>query len=126
MNTVDSSGWLEYFGNGLNAEIFAPAIKATDSLVVPTICIYEVFKRVCIEIDEEEALKAVGVMSLGRMIELTREIVISAAVLSLELKLLMADSIILATSRYYQATLWTQGEDVLNLKGVKYIAKVHS
>lgn len=126
MNTVVSSGWLEYFGNGPNAEIFAPAIKATDSLVVPTICIYEVFKRVCIERDEEEALKAVGVMSLGRMIELTREIVISAAVLSLELKLLMADSIILATSRYYQGTLWTQGEDVLNLKGVKYIAKVHS
>ena len=56
MNVVDSSGWLEYFAGGGNAHFFAPAIKATDTLVIPTICIYEVFKRLVAQRGEEDAL----------------------------------------------------------------------
>lgn len=41
MNVVDSSGWLEYFADGPNADFFAPAIENTSELVVPTISIYE-------------------------------------------------------------------------------------
>jgi toxin FitB len=60
MNVVDSSGWLEYFAKGANASFFAPAIKATEILVVPTICMYEVFKRLLTLRGEEDALQAVG------------------------------------------------------------------
>jgi toxin FitB len=123
MNVVDSSGWLEYFAGGTNASYFAPAIRATESLVVPTICIYEVFKRLLIQRGEEEALQATGVMSLGILAELTREIAVQAASISSHLKIAMADSVILATTLAYQATLWTQDVDFKDLEGVQYLEK---
>ena len=46
MNVVDSSGWLEYFGDGPNADFFADAIAIMDNLLVPTVSVYEVYKRV--------------------------------------------------------------------------------
>lgn len=73
MNVVDSSGWLEYFGKGPNGEFFAPAIRASDQLVVPTISMYEVYKRIVLQRDEEEALSATGWMAVGRVVDLTRE-----------------------------------------------------
>ena len=51
MNVVDSSGWLEYFANGSNADFFAPAITDEPHLIVPTICMFEVFKRLCVQPD---------------------------------------------------------------------------
>jgi len=124
MNVVDSSGWLEYFANSSNGDVFARIIKQSADLVVPTVSMYEVFKRISLQRDEEEALKAVGLMLFGRVIDLTQEIALAAAVLSMEHKLPMADSIILATARSEQATLWTQDEHFEGLEGVKYIKKV--
>ncbi len=46
MNIVDSCGWLEYFADGLDADFFAPAIENAEELIVPTISVYKVFKRV--------------------------------------------------------------------------------
>ena len=66
MNVVDSSGWLEYFADGPNADFFAPAIEAISDLVVPTISVYEVFKRILQQRSESEALQAVAVMMRGR------------------------------------------------------------
>lgn len=123
MNVVDSSGWLEYFGQGNNGEIFAPVIQNTDELVVPVVCVYEVFKRIALQRDEEEALKAVGWMTLGHVVELSQEIALLAATLSMEYKLPMADSMILATARISDAVLWTQDEHFIGLEGVEFIAK---
>ena len=123
MNVVDSSGWLEYFGEGKNAKFFVPAIEKTDLLIVPTICIYEVFKRLSALVSEDEALRAAGVMSLGQVIELNRQLALNAAKISRELKLGLADSIILATARAHNATLWTQDEHFKDLDDVKYIEK---
>jgi predicted nucleic acid-binding protein len=123
MNVVDSSGWLEYFANGRNVHFFAATIQKTDSLIVPTICLYEVFKRMLSQRGEEAALQAVGIMSLGAIAELTQEIAINAAHISSKLKLAMADSIILATARAHEATLWTQDEDYAEIEGVKYVEK---
>jgi len=123
MNVVDSSGWLEYFANGSNAKFFAPPVQDVENLLIPVICIYEVFKRLTLDTGEENALQAVGIMSYGRVIELNRKIAIDAAQLSLELKLAMADSIILATAREYDATLWTQDAHFKGLEGVKYAEK---
>lgn len=123
MNVVDSSGWLEYFARGTNASFFAPAIKATDLLVVPTICMYEVFKRLLTQRGEEDALQAIGIMSIGILADLTREIAIDAAYISAELQIAMADSIILATTHAHNATLWTQDADYKGMEGVQYIEK---
>ncbi len=123
MKVVDSSGWLEYFAQGPNANFFAPAIQETDSLIVPAICLYEVFKLMLAQRGEEAALQAAGIMSLGTSADLTPEIAIQAAQISMNLKLAMADSMILATSRGYQATLYTQDADFQGLDGVAYIEK---
>lgn len=123
MDVVDSSGWVEYFSNGVNAEFFMTSVQDLENLLVPSICIYEVFKRLTLDLGEENALQAVGIMSYGRVIELDRKIAIDAAQISLELKLAMADSIILATARDYSATLWTQDAHFKGLEGVNYIEK---
>lgn len=123
MNIVDSSGWLEYFAQGGNAGLFGPAIRDTSSLVVPTVCMYEVFKRMLAQRGEEDALQATGVMSLGVIADLTQEIAINAAQISSELKIAMADSMILATARKYNAVLWTQDIDFEGLFGVNYFPK---
>jgi predicted nucleic acid-binding protein len=123
VNVVDSSGWLEYFAGGPNASFFAAAIKATDTLVVPTICIYEVFKRLLTQRGEEDALQAIGIMSLGVIADLTREIAVNAAHASTEFQIAMADSIILATARAHNAILWTQDSDFEGMDSVQYISK---
>ncbi len=123
MNVVDSSGWLEYFGKGSPGEFFAPAIRNTAELVVPTVCLYEVFKRLALQRGEEDALQAIGWMALGQVVDLNQEIALLAATLSLEHSLPMADSTILATARLYDATLWTQDAHFVGLEGVRYRAK---
>ena len=123
MNIVDSSGWIEYVTDSNNATFFHAAITHSDDLLVPTICLYEVFKRVLREFGEERALDAMGVMSLGTIIDLDRQIAIDAAQISNELKLAMADSIILATARAHNATLWTQDEHFKDIEDIKYIEK---
>jgi predicted nucleic acid-binding protein len=123
MNVVDSSGWLEYFANGKNAGFYDPIITALDDLLVPTITLYEVFKKVLQQRDETQALIAIAIMQQGNVIELTNSIAINAAKLSVKYKLPMADSIILTTAKQYNATLWTQDEDFENIEGVKYIKK---
>jgi predicted nucleic acid-binding protein len=123
MNVVDSSGWLEYLTDGANANFFAQPINDEANLVTPTICVYEVFKRVLLELGDELALDAVGSMSRGVMVELNQQDAIEAARLSVHLKLAMADSIILATARAYEATLWTQDVHFKDIDGVQYIKK---
>jgi len=123
MNQVDSSGWIEYFEDGGNADYFSVAIRDVDNLLVPAICAYEVFKRISLKHGEEDALQAIGFMSLGREVDLDRETAISAAQISLESKLAMADSIILATARAHDATLWTQDEHFKDIPGVKFVEK---
>jgi predicted nucleic acid-binding protein len=123
MNVVDSSGWLEYFADGPNAEFFAPAVEDVAALLVPTISIYEVFKRVLQQRGEGEALQAAAMMAQGQEIELDTSLALEAAKLSAEEKLPMADSIMLATARAYGATLWTQDADFEGMAGVNYVEK---
>jgi predicted nucleic acid-binding protein len=123
MNVVDSAGWLEYFIGGENADFFAKAIETPESVVVPTISLYEVFKRVLIEKNRTDALEAVALMKAGQVVALDDNLALVAAELSSELKLPMADSIILATARAWDATLWTQDAHFEGIEGVRYIEK---
>jgi predicted nucleic acid-binding protein len=123
VNVVDSSGWLEYLAAGRNADFFASAIESSAQLLVPTISLYEVFKRVLQQRDEGDALQAVALMQQGRVVELTAVLSLTAAHLSVEHRLPMADSIMLATARTHDATLWTQDADFVGLAGVRFKAK---
>jgi predicted nucleic acid-binding protein len=123
MNVVDSSGWLKFFADGPNADFFASAIENIPELVVPSLSMYEVFKRVLQQRGEDEALQAVAVMAQGRVVDLNMTLAMNAARISVDLRLPMADSIILATAHAYHAILWTQDADFRGLEGVQYIER---
>lgn len=124
MNVVDSSGWLEYFAEGPNADFFAKAIERTNELVVPTVSLYEVFKRVLQQRGEGDALQAVAIMRQGRVLELSEAIALAAARVSAEVGLPMADSIMLASARACAATFWTQDADFKGVSGVRYVPRM--
>jgi len=123
MNIVDSCGWLEYFADGPNADFYAPAIEDVDNLVVPTICLLEVFKRILQQRGENDALQAVALMHRGTVADLDVGVALAAAKIGHELKLPLADSVIVATARAQRAVIWTQDGDFQNLEGVKYIKR---
>ena len=123
MNLIDSSGWLEYFVDGPNAKKYLEPLDALEDLIVPTICLYEVFKVVLRERDEDSAIQAIAIMKQGKIVELSQDIALQAAKISLDLKLPMADSIILATATKYEAIVWTQDADFKGKPFVKYFTK---
>jgi predicted nucleic acid-binding protein len=123
MNIVDSSGWLAYFADEPNAKHFLTPLSDSALLIVPTVTIYEVFKVILRESSENEALQAVVAMQKGKVVDLSSPLAIAASRLSLEHKLPMADSIILATAQEFKALIWTQDSDFKNISKVKYFAK---
>ena len=123
MNIVDSSGWLSYFADEPSAKHFEHPLQDIESLVVPSITIYEVSKVVLRESGENEALQVVAAMQKGSVVALTTRLAISASKISLQYKLPMADSIILATASDCNATIWTQDIHFENIPGVNYFKK---
>jgi len=123
MNLVDSCGWLEYFADGPNADFYAPALEDPQSLIVPTICLFEVFKRVLQQRGEDAALQAAAAMHQGEIVPLDATLALKAARLSHDLRLPLADSVILATQQTYSGVIWTQDVHFQGLEGVRYIDK---
>ncbi len=124
MNLIDTSGWLEYFADTPSAKHFARAIESTSTLIVPTIVLYEVFKKVRAEFGEDKAFVAVAQLKLGTVTAVDEAVALHAAKLSAEHKLPMADALIYATAQLRGATLYTQDVHFCDLPGVKYFAKV--
>jgi predicted nucleic acid-binding protein len=123
MNLLDSCGWLEYLADGPNAGFFAPVIENTEKLLVPTICILEVFKRVLQQRGEDAALQAVALMQQGNVVDLGVGAAITAAKIGHDLKLPLADAVIVATARIHKAVIWTQDSDLKDVEGVKFVKK---
>ncbi len=123
MNIVDSCGWLEYFADGRNADFFASAIEDVDMLLVPSICLLEVFKRIRQQRDENAALQATALMSQGRVVDLSTPVALRAARIGFDLKLPLADSVILATAQLNNSVVWTQDADFDGIENVRYIEK---
>jgi len=98
-------------------------LSSPTKLIVPAITLYEVFKVILRESSENEALQAVVAMQKGQVINLNTSLALAAARLSLEHRLPMADSIILATALEFKATIWTQDADFKDLNKVKYFPK---
>jgi predicted nucleic acid-binding protein len=120
---VDSSAWLEYFADGPGAEHFAPIIERPEALLVPTITLFEVFKRIAVQRDENDAIACVAVMQQGEVVFIDAALALQAAKLSLKHQLPMVDSLIYATAQQANALLWTQVSDFEALQGVRYFAR---
>ena len=118
---VDSSGWIEYFIDGPNADRFAKAIENTDDLIVPAITLTEVYRWMLREATESDALAAVTAMKQGKVVPLDDQISILAAELSHRHKLPLADGIIYTTAKHQDAELITQDADMEGLPGVVYV-----
>lgn len=123
MIVIDSSGWMEFLAGSEQGKKLIAFIEKPAELIVPAVTIYEVFKKVTQERDEEEALRVAGLMSTGIVVDLTRDLAIDAALLSVEHKLPMADSIIYATVRAFDAELWTLDAHFKGLDGVVWMEK---
>lgn len=123
MNLVDSCGWLEYLADGPNADFYAGPLTDTGNLVVPSICIAEVFRKVLSLRSEVSAFEAAALMMRGHIVELDASIAIMSARLGSEYRIPLADSIILATSRLWNAIIWTQDTNFKSIAGVRYIEK---
>jgi predicted nucleic acid-binding protein len=123
VNLVDSSAWLEYFGAGPQAGQFARVIEDVESLLVPTIVLVEVCRRVMQLGGEDEALQTAALLHQGQVVDLDSAIALSAAQLGIAQKLPLADSIILATAKQFGATIWTMDGDFEGMPHVRYVAK---
>lgn len=123
MNLLDSSAWLAYFADEPTASFFAPAIEDDELLIVPTVCLYEVFKVILRQRGEDEAFLAVAAMQRGVVVDLTPEVALEAAAVGIEEGLAFADSVIYAVAKRSGAILWTQDVHVAGKPGVQFAAK---
>ncbi|CAN5880134.1 hypothetical protein BH11VER1_BH11VER1_20870 [soil metagenome] len=124
MNVVDSSAWLAYFADEPTADFFAQAIEDAELLIVPSVCIYEVFKVILREKGEDDAFLAIAAMQQGKVIDLDADLAIEAAAVGNEEKLALADSIIYTIAQKHSATLWTQDSHFSQKLRVQYIEKI--
>lgn len=123
MNLVDSSGWLEFFSDSPLAAKYYNYLERLNELVVPTLVIYEVYKKIKKERNEEEALLAIAHMGKAKIVSLDDTLALSAADISLKYNLSMADAIIYATALQEKARLITSDTHFRQLPGVTFLKK---
>ena len=123
MTLVDSFGWIEFFTDGPLASEYAKYLQRPSEVLVPTIVLYEVYKKIKAEKNEESALVAIGTMKNAQILPLTEEVSISAADLSLSHKLAMADAIVYASALQENAKVVTSDKDLKDLPHVTYFPK---
>lgn len=124
MIVIDSSGWIEYFTDGSLANAYATHLRNLQAIVTPVIVVYEVYKRLKRDLSEDDAIVAVSAMQRTRIIAIDQELALTAADLSLDYRLAMADALVLATARRFQADLLTSDQDFEGLDGVVYLPKI--
>ena len=123
MILVDSVGWIEFFTDGPLATEYARYLQKPSEVIVPTIVLYEVYKKVKNERSEEAALVAVATMQNAQIVPLNEELSLSAADVSLSHKLAMADAIVYASAIQQNAMLVTSDKDLKDLPRVTYFPK---
>ena len=123
MNIVDTSCWIEYLINTPIGTAVAPVIEKPTELIVPAITLYEVYKKLLLEKDDDYALNIITYMRSGTVIMLDSDLSVLSAQISLKYKLPMADSIIYATCMQHSAVLWTTDKHFKDIPGVRYFSK---
>ena len=124
MNIVDSSCWIEYLMDTEISVDVASVIENTGELIVPTITLYEVFKKLLAEKGEEYALDVVSYKQTGKVVELNAGLSLTAAQISRKHKLPMADSIVYATSLHYSAVIFTCDKHFKDIPDIRYFPKI--
>jgi toxin FitB len=124
LTVVDSCGWLEYLAGGANASFFEAALLDTARLIVPSLCVYEVGKHMIRHSGIAAAEEVLQFMRQGRIVTLTDEQLLQAALTSHTHQLTMADAIIWQTAQATQARLLTQDAGLKNMSAVEYAAKI--
>ena len=124
MIVIDSSGWVEFFTDGVLADEYAKRLRSLPSVLTPVIVLYEVYKRLKRDMTEDDAIVAVSAMQRTRIVAIDAPLALLAADLSLAHGLAMADAIILATARSFQAELVTSDVDFEGIPDVTYLPKV--
>jgi len=120
---IDSSGWVEFFTDGPLADDYAARLRKLSAVVTPVIVIYEVYKRLKRDLSEDDGVIAVSAMQRTQVVAIDQEIALTAADLSLEHGLAMADAMVLATARKFRAELVTSDRDFEGITGVTYLPK---
>jgi predicted nucleic acid-binding protein len=123
VNLVDSSGWIEYLQDTSRADLFADAIEDRNTLLVPTIALFEVHKVLSRRLPAALVERCLNVMRLGRVLDFTDARAIAAAQIAARHQLAMADAAMYSMAQEFGATFWTQDADYEGLVGVSYFAK---
>ena len=126
MTVIDSSGWIEFFTDGPLADDYAARLRKLTTIITPVIVIYEVYKRLKRELSEDDAVIAISTMQRSHVVPIDQELALTAADLSLELGLAMADALVLATARKFQADLVTSDRDFENIPDVTYLPNIRN
>jgi predicted nucleic acid-binding protein len=120
VNVVDAGGWLEYLTDRPEADFFAPVLTESAELLVPVICVHEVFRRVLARRGEGDALRVVALMRQGTIVECTASLAVESARLRIALGLSLTGAFALATARAHSAVLWTREDRLAGLEGVRH------
>ncbi len=118
---LDSSVWIELLCSGSLEKPARVFFAKASKVIVPTIVQYEVYRKITSLVSDDRALSAIALLNQQAVIPLTTEVSLLAADLSLEHKLGMADSLILAHSQVAQAKLITLDNDFASISGVHII-----
>ena len=118
LTLVDSSGWIEYIGDGPKADAFGKYLIPTHALLVPAIVVYEVHKKLLLTKNDVALRRFISHAFRAISVSLDPELAAAAAKVSAENRLAMADAIIYATVQTYSAQLVTGDPDFHGLPGV--------
>jgi toxin FitB len=118
---VDSSVWIEIFAGGLLATSALAAVSAASQVAVPTLVLFEVYKKLRKSSSESEALLAMAAISQYRLLDLNRQVALTAADIAQGEDLAMADSIVLAHARATASTLLTLDHDFANIRDARVL-----
>ncbi len=121
MILVDSSGWIEYLAERPKADLFAPYIEGSEPLVSSAIQVYEIYKVVRRDVNEERAIEAVSALRTTTIEPLVEALALEAADIALEYGLAMADAMIYATASRHEAEIVTGDADFDGLPRVTLI-----
>lgn len=124
-NVVDSSGWIEFFLAGANGPHFRDVIVQTQHLIVPSVALYEVHKKLSSTVKPAHLAECLEVMQLAKVVDLTPQRAIAASLTAQVNKLAMADAIMYSIAQEFKAQFWTQDVDYAGLPQVNYLAKAN-
>ncbi|HOX17474.1 MAG TPA: type II toxin-antitoxin system VapC family toxin [Spirochaetales bacterium] len=119
----DSSCWLEYFARSPLCAPYRERMERSDSIIMPTVILHEVFRKLLREAGEDASLRAIAYMQAATPVELDAELALLSARLGLELGLPLADSVIYASARRHRAFVITHDAHFKDLSGVEYWPK---